>query len=200
MSSTVLIVGLGNPGPQYAQTRHNIGHMCLDVMAGSAGGRFSSAKRAAAEVIEGRLGLPGQGVRAVLAKTTSFMNVSGGPVSSLAQYYGIDPDHVIVVHDEIDTEFGTVRLKQGGGEGGHNGLRDITRALGTRDYLRLRLGVGRPHRGQDTADHVLSRFSAAERKVLDDLLIDGANAAEHLALHGLLSAQNEFHQREAIRP
>ena len=128
------------------------------------------------------------------------MNVSGGPVSQLAQYYSVEPENVIVVHDEIDTDFGTVRLKQGGGEGGHNGLRDITKALGTKDYLRVRIGVGRPHGREDTADYVLSPFSSAERRVLDDLLIEGANAAEHLALRGLLDAQNLFHAREAIRP
>lgn len=200
MSSTVLIVGLGNPGPAYAATRHNVGQMVLDVMASGAGGRFSAAKRATAQVIEGHLGTPGSATRAILAKTTCFMNVSGGPVAALAQYYSVQPQRIIVVHDEVDLDFGTVRLKQGGGEGGHNGLRDITKALGTKDYQRARIGIGRPSGRQDTADHVLSPFSAAERRVLDDLLIEGANAAEHLALHGLIDAQNLFHAREAIRP
>ncbi|WP_114856594.1 aminoacyl-tRNA hydrolase [Brachybacterium sp. YJGR34] len=192
-----LVVGLGNPGPKYAATRHNVGQMVLDHVADATGGRFSAARRAQAVVLEGRLGLPGADERAILAKTTTFMNVSGGPVAALAGYYDIPPERIVVVHDEVDIPFDTVRLKRGGGEGGHNGLRDITRALGTKDYLRVRVGVGRPPGRRDTADHVLAPFTATERRSLDLLLGDAAEAVEALVLEGLTAAQQRFHSREA---
>ena len=192
-----LVVGLGNPGPKYAATRHNIGQMVLDHIAAAGGGKFSAARRAQAVVLEGRLGLPGADERVILAKTTTFMNTSGGPVSALAKYYDIPPERIVAVHDEVDIPFDTVRLKRGGGEGGHNGLRDISRALGTKDYLRVRVGVGRPTGGTDTADHVLSPFTSSERKQLDLLLSDAADAVEALILQGLTTAQQTFHSREA---
>jgi PTH1 family peptidyl-tRNA hydrolase len=193
MNGTFLLVGLGNPGRQYAATRHNVGQMVLDNLARSTGGTFRSARRAQAVVIEGYLGTPGQGSRTVLAKTSVFMNVSGGPVAGLASFYGVGPDHVVVVHDDLDLPFGTIRLKQGGGEGGHNGLRDITKALGTKDYLRVRVGVGRPPGRKDPADHVLSAFTTTERKDLDLVLADAAQAAELLVLEGLTKAQQTVH-------
>ena len=192
-----LVVGLGNPGPKYAATRHNIGQMVLDHIAAAGGGKFSAARRAQAVVLEGRLGLPGADERVILAKTTNFMNTSGGPVSALAKYYAIPPERIVAVHDEVDIPFDTVRLKRGGGEGGHNGLRDISRALGTKDYLRVRVGVGRPTGRTDTADHVLSPFTSTERKQLDLLLSDAADAVEALILQGLTAAQQTFHSREA---
>lgn len=191
-----LVVGLGNPGPKYAATRHNVGQMVLDHIADAGGGRFSAARRAQAVVLEGRLGIPGADARVILAKPTTFMNVSGGPVAALADYFDIDPEQVVVVHDEVDIPFDAVRLKLGGGEGGHNGLRDITKALGTRDYLRVRVGVGRPSGGRDTADHVLAPFGATERKTLDLLVSDAADAVESLVLEGLTAAQQRFHSRE----
>lgn len=197
MSDTHLLAGLGNPGPAYAETRHNVGQMVLDAIAAQTGSRFSAARRAQAVVLEGHLGAPGTGVRTVLAKPTSFMNVSGGPVAALAAYYGIDAEHVVVVHDDVDLPFDTVRLKRGGGEGGHNGLRDITRALGTRDYLRVRVGVGRPSGRRDTADHVLAPFTATERRTLPMLLEDAAEACEQLILSGLEPAQQRVHSRES---
>ena len=192
-----LVVGLGNPGPKYAATRHNIGQMVMDHIAGAGGGRFTAARRAQAVVLEGRLGLPGADERVILAKTTTFMNVSGGPVAALAAYYDIPPERVIAVHDEVDIPFDAVRLKLGGGEGGHNGLRDITKALGTKDYLRVRVGVGRPSGGRDTADHVLAPFTRTERKTLELLISDAADAVEMLILEGLTAAQQRFHSREA---
>ncbi|SFU02221.1 aminoacyl-tRNA hydrolase [Arthrobacter sp. ov118] len=194
MTDTWLIVGLGNPGPEYSHNRHNVGQMVLDELAARAGGKFKSHK-ARAQVLEGRLGIGGP--RVVLAKPQSYMNVSGGPVSALAQFYGIDPAHVIAVHDEIDIPFDTVRLKIGGGEGGHNGLRDISKALGTKDYLRVRVGVGRPPGRMDTADFVLRDFSAPEKKDLPFLIDAAADAVEVLVKDGLPAAQQKFHPAKA---
>ncbi|MCL6421792.1 aminoacyl-tRNA hydrolase [Brachybacterium sp. JHP9] len=197
MHETFLVVGLGNPGPQYAATRHNVGQMVLDHIASETGGTFKAARRAQAVVIEGRLGMPGADARTILAKPTTFMNASGGPVSALAKFYDVAPENVVVVHDEVDIPFDTVRLKQGGGEGGHNGLRGISKALGTRDYLRVRVGVGRPPGRQDTADFVLAPFSSAERKNLPLLIDDAAEALQRLVLEGLTAAQQHVHSKEA---
>ena len=190
MTETWLIVGLGNPGAEYAHNRHNVGQMVLDELAARSGSRFKSHK-ARAQVLEGRLGIGGP--RVVLAKPLSYMNVSGGPVSALSKFYDIEPGHVIAVHDEIDIPFNTVKLKLGGGEGGHNGLRDISKALATKDYLRVRVGVGRPPGRMDTADFVLKDFSASEKKELPFLVDSAADAAEALVRDGLLAAQQQFH-------
>lgn len=190
MTDTWLIVGLGNPGTQYQGNRHNVGQMVLDELAGRIGSGFKTHK-ARAQVLEGRLGIGGP--RVVLAKPMSYMNVSGGPVSALANFYGIPADHVVAVHDEIDIPFNTVKLKLGGGEGGHNGLRDISKALGTKDYLRVRVGVGRPPGRMDTADFVLRDFGTAEHKELPFLLDDAADAVESLLREGLTAAQQKFH-------
>lgn len=190
-----LVVGLGNPGPKYAGTRHSIGHMAVDHIAAEAGATFSRAKRAQADVVEGRFGLPGSDARVILVRPTTYMNTSGGPVKALAQYYGIPPERIVVIHDEVDIPFDSIRLKLGGGEGGHNGLRSITSALGTKDYLRVRVGVGRPPGGRDTADHVLAPFTSTERSTLDLLIDDAAEAAEMLVLDGLVAAQQRFHAR-----
>jgi PTH1 family peptidyl-tRNA hydrolase len=190
MTDTWLIVGLGNPGAEYKGNRHNVGQMVLDELAGRLGAGFKTHK-ARAQVLEGRLGIGGP--RVVLAKPMSYMNVSGGPVAALASFYGIGPDHVVAVHDEIDIPFNTVKLKTGGGEGGHNGLRDISRALATKDYLRVRVGVGRPPGRMETADYVLRDFAAAERKELPFLLDEAADAVEMLVRDGLTAAQQKFH-------
>jgi PTH1 family peptidyl-tRNA hydrolase len=129
----------------------------------------------------------------VLAKPGTYMNVSGGPVSALARFYDVEPSRVVAVHDEIDIPFNTVKLKIGGGEGGHNGLRDISKALATKDYLRVRVGVGRPPGRVDTADYVLRDFGTAERKELPFLLDDAADAVELLVREGLTAAQQQFH-------
>ena len=190
MTDTWLIVGLGNPGVQYQGNRHNVGQMVLDELAGRVGAGFKTHK-ARAQVLEGRLGIGGP--RVVLAKPLTYMNVSGGPVSALANFYGITPDHVVAVHDEIDIPFNTVKLKIGGGEGGHNGLRDISKALATKDYLRVRVGVGRPPGRMDTADYVLRDFGTAELKELPFLLDEAADAVEALLHEGLTAAQQKFH-------
>jgi PTH1 family peptidyl-tRNA hydrolase len=190
MTDTWLIVGLGNPGAQYQGNRHNVGQMVLDELAGRMGGSFKTHK-ARAQVLEGRLGIGGP--RVVLAKPTSYMNLSGGPVAALANFYGIEPDHVVAVHDEIDIPFNTVKLKSGGGEGGHNGLRDMSKALSTKDYLRVRVGVGRPPGRMDTADYVLRDFGTAERKELPFLLDEAADAVDVLVRDGLTVAQQKFH-------
>jgi PTH1 family peptidyl-tRNA hydrolase len=190
MTDTWLIVGLGNPGTEYSGNRHNVGQMVLDGLAGRMGGKFK-AHKARALVLEGRLGIGGP--RVVLAKPGTYMNVSGGPVSALSRFYDVEPSRVVAVHDEIDIPFNTVKLKIGGGEGGHNGLRDISKALATKDYLRVRVGVGRPPGRMDTADFVLRDFGTAEKKELPFLLDDAADAVELLIREGLTAAQQQFH-------
>ena len=189
-SDSWLIVGLGNPGPKYEATRHNVGQMALDVLADRIGGRFSP-HRANARVAEGRI-VPG-GPKLILAKSNGFMNTSGGPVSALAKYFGIEPERIIVLHDELDLPFDTLKLKQGGGHGGHNGLRDIAKALGTPEFLRVRIGIGRPPGQQDPADFVLKPFGSSERDTLAVLLEDAADAGEALVNDGLTAAQQRFH-------
>lgn len=190
-----LIVGLGNPGAKYEQTRHNIGQMALDVLAGRINAKFTPHSKTGSRVAEGWL-RPG-GPKLILAKSNGYMNTSGGPVSALCKYFGIAPDHVIAVHDELDLPFDTIKLKQGGGHGGHNGLRDIGKALDTPDYLRVRLGIGRPPGRQDPADFVLAPFGTSERKDLPVMLEDAADACESLVDDGLLTAQQKFHGRAA---
>ncbi len=183
-----LVVGLGNPGPRYAGNRHNIGFLVADELAGRMGGRFK-AHKAGAEVVEGRLG----GTRAVLAKPRSFMNLSGGPVAGIAKFYKVSANSLVVIHDELDLPYGTVRLKRGGGENGHNGLRSITKSLGTKDYLRVRFGVDRPPGRMDPADYVLKDFTAAERRELAFFVDVCADAVEAVVAEGLEAAQNRFH-------
>ena len=191
MSDAWLIVGLGNPGPEYEKTRHNIGQMVLDELAKEVGGSFKKHSKASAVVVEGRLGFGGPKV--ILMKSLGYMNTSGGPVSAVAKFYGIDPDHIIVVHDELDIPFDTIKLKIGGGEGGHNGLRDITKALGTKDYYRVRTGIGRPPGRMDTADFVLKPFSSTEAKDLPCLISNAADATMMLVKEGLLATQQRYH-------
>ena len=191
MSDAWLIVGLGNPGPNYAKTRHNIGQMVLDELAKEVGGSFKKHSKASAVVVEGRLGFGGPKV--ILMKSLGYMNTSGGPVSAVAKFYGIDPDHIIVVHDELDIPFDTIKLKIGGGEGGHNGLRDITKVLGTKDYYRVRTGIGRPPGRMDTADFVLKPFSSTEAKDLPFLISNAADATMMLVKEGLLATQQRYH-------
>ena len=191
MSDAWLIVGLGNPGPEYEKTRHNIGQMVLDELAKEVGGSFKKHSKASAVVVEGRLGFGGPKV--ILMKSLGYMNTSGGPVSAVAKFYGIDPDHIIVVHDELDIPFDTIKLKIGGGDGGHNGLRDITKALGTKDYYRVRTGIGRPPGRMDTADFVLKPFSSTEAKDLPFLISNAADATMMLVKEGLLATQQRYH-------
>ncbi|MBG0819263.1 aminoacyl-tRNA hydrolase [Planomonospora sp. ID91781] len=183
-----LVVGLGNPGPEYAGNRHNAGFMVLDELAARAGGRFK-AHRSRAEVLEGRLA----DAPVVLAKPLSFMNLSGGPVKALADFYKVDPARVVVVHDELDVPYGALRAKLGGGDNGHNGLKSITKSLATRDYLRVRFGIGRPPGRMDTAAYVLRDFATAERKDLAFLVDRAADVVESLVRVGLEATQNTFH-------
>jgi peptidyl-tRNA hydrolase, PTH1 family len=183
-----VVVGLGNPGPRYAGNRHNVGSLVADELAARVGGKFK-AHKAGAEVLEGRLG----GRRVVLAKPRSFMNVSGGPVAGVARFFKVSAADIVVVYDELDLPFATVRLKLGGGENGHNGLRSITKSLGTKDYHRVRVGIGRPPGRMDPADFVLRDFSTVERKELPFLLDKAADAVEALVANGLEAAQNTFH-------
>jgi PTH1 family peptidyl-tRNA hydrolase len=184
-----LVVGLGNPGPDYAETRHNVGFRVVELLAARAGGGRFSRHRTNADVLEGRLA----GRRVVLAKPRTYMNVSGGPVAGLAKYFSVPIEDLVVIHDDLDLGFGVVRLKRGGGEGGHNGLRSISSAVGTKDYLRLRFGIGRPPGRQDPADFVLKRFSGPEKKELEFAVDLAADAAEALLADGLEPAQNKFH-------
>ncbi|MER6576273.1 aminoacyl-tRNA hydrolase [Nonomuraea sp. NPDC001023] len=182
-----LIVGLGNPGPEYAGNRHNAGFMVLDELAARAGGRFK-AHKSRSEVLETRA--------AVLAKPLTYMNLSGGPVKALADFYKIGPDRLIVVHDELDVPYGALRAKLGGGDNGHNGLKSITKVLGTRDYLRVRFGIGRPPGRMDPATFVLRDFATVERKDLPFLVDRGADVVESLMARGLEATQNDFHRAD----
>jgi peptidyl-tRNA hydrolase, PTH1 family len=188
-----LIAGLGNPGPGYAGHRHNAGFMVADLLAGRAGARLRAGKFQAAAG-EGRLA----GVPVVLAKPLGYMNASGGPVAGLAKYFKVPPGRLVVIHDELDIPFGTIRLKQGGGDNGHNGLRSITGSLGTRDYYRVRFGIGRPPGRMDPAAFVLRDFSPAERPELPLLLERAADAVELLLASGLAAAQNAYHGDGAV--
>ena len=188
-----LVVGLGNPGPGYAGNRHNVGAMVLDVLADRAGVRLSAGKGPRSRAVSGEGRLAGR--RVVLARPLTYMNESGGPVRGLLDYHHLPATDLVVVHDELDIPFEAVRLKRGGGEGGHNGLRSISRSVGTRDYLRVRIGIGRPPGRQDPADFVLKDFSATERKTLGLLVVEAADAAELLLERGLGAAQNLVHPR-----
>lgn len=185
-----LVVGLGNPGLGYAANRHNVGEMVVAEL----GNRFSAKfkrHKANAMVAEVRAGIGGQ--KLILAGTNTYMNLSGGPVANLLKFYKIEPEQLIVVHDELDIPFDSVRLKFGGGHGGHNGLRDIVAATGTGDFIRVRVGIGRPPGRQDAADFVLKDFSSTEKKSLPSVLSDSADAVELIAAEGLAAAQLRFH-------
>lgn len=197
MSDPWLIVGLGNPEARYARNRHNVGHMVIDVLAGRAGSRLSQHKTRA-QVAETRLGtMPGgaPGPRVILARPATYMNTSGGPVKALAQFFRIEPTtHLLVIHDELDLPPHELRLKHSGGEGGHNGLRSISQALGTRNYARLRVGIGRPPGRQDPADYVLSDVPARERDALAVTLEQAADAVEQVVTLGFAAAQERLHR------
>ncbi|SDC99744.1 aminoacyl-tRNA hydrolase [Streptomyces prasinopilosus] len=187
-----LIVGLGNPGPEYAGNRHNVGFMVADLLAERISGRFKRAGKAQAQVVEGRIGPPGPaGRRVILAKPMSFMNLSGGPVNALREFYKVPVARVVAVHDELDIDYGTLRLKLGGGDNGHNGLKSMTKAFGP-DYHRVRFGIGRPPGRMQVADYVLRDFSSVERKELDYCVDRAADAVECLVLEGLERAQGTY--------
>jgi len=195
MSEPWLIVGLGNPGPQYAATRHNIGAMAVDVMADQVGAKLSRHKKALANIAETHLGFPGDRVSVVLCAPLSYMNESGGPVKAAMAFYRIPPERLVVLHDELDIDFTALRIKKGGGDGGHNGLKSIRSAIGTGDYFRIRLGIGRPPGRQVPADFVLQAFSGAQRTELPGFLSRASDAVETLVRQGLEVAQNRFNER-----
>ena len=182
-----LVVGLGNPGPQYVANRHNAGHLIVEILADRVGGNFK-AHKSRNEVVETRFGDD----RVVLAKPRCYMNESGGPVASLRDFFKVEVERLIVVHDELDLAFGAIRLKLGGGDNGHNGLKSLRRSLGSGEFHRVRLGIGRPPGRQDPADWVLRDWSAAERKDIDLHLERAADAVETLIAEGLARAQNIY--------
>ena len=184
-----LVVGLGNPGPRYATTRHNLGFLVADLLADRMGSGFKLHKKSGTDVATGRLA----GRAVVLGKPRSYMNESGPQVAALAKFYSAPPQDIIVVHDELDLEFGKIRLKVGGGEAGHNGVRSVSAALGTRDYQRVRIGIGRPSGRKDPAAYVLENFTAAERKEVPVICEQAADATELLIKLGLEAAQNQVH-------
>ncbi|HZA11854.1 aminoacyl-tRNA hydrolase [Mycobacterium sp.] len=189
MAEPLLVVGLGNPGPRYATTRHNIGYVVADLLAERIGSGFKVHKKSGTDVATGRLA----GHPVVLGKPRSYMNESGRQVASLAKFYSVPPAELIVIHDELDIDFGKIRLKQGGGEAGHNGVRSVSTALASKDYLRVRIGIGRPPGRKDPAAFVLENFTAAERPEVPVVCEQAADATELLIKLGLEAAQNQVH-------
>jgi peptidyl-tRNA hydrolase, PTH1 family len=189
--ATWLVVGLGNPGSSYASTRHNVGRLVVELLADRVGASFTSHRRGRADVLETRLGGP-PGVRTVLARPRTYMNESGGSVAALRDFFKIDIDHLALVHDELDIPFGTLRVKRGGGDNGHNGVRSVRAALGTGDFCRVRVGIGRPPGRLDPAVFVLKPYSATERAELPLLVDRAADAVEALVVDGLVYAQNLY--------
>ena len=187
------MVGLGNPGPTYAGHRHNVGHLVIAQLAERMGSGLRAHKSGKADVLEGRFAPPGESApRVVLTRPRSYMNVAGGSVASLAAFYKVPAERIVVVHDELDLPFGALRLKLGGGDNGHNGLRSIRSAIGTGDFYRVRVGIGRPTGRQDVADFVLSNYSSIERKELPLQLVEAADAVESLVADGLALTQQRF--------
>jgi peptidyl-tRNA hydrolase, PTH1 family len=188
-----LVVGLGNPGPSYAGHRHNVGHRVAAELADRMGSGFRAHKTGRADVVEGRLTPPGvDGPRVVLVRPRSYMNESGGPVKQLAAFYRVLPQRIVAIHDELDLPFDTLRVKLGGGDNGHNGLRSLRGSLGTGDFYRVRLGIGRPPGRQDVSDFVLSNYSASEQKLLPLQVVTAADAVESLLTEGLERTQARF--------
>ncbi|RAV31416.1 aminoacyl-tRNA hydrolase [Corynebacterium heidelbergense] len=206
-----LVVGLGNPGAEYASTRHNVGYMTLDELLGDLSpmpGTLSTHRKTNSQICQTRLSLPGGSssltqsgsdadgpVPVILARTRTYMNTSGGPIAALAKFFKIPPERTIVIHDELDLDPGTVRLKVGGGENGHNGLKSTSQALGTRDYVRIRIGIGRPPGRMDVSNFVLKPFTKAEQEWLPVALGNAADAVRIAVVRGVPNAQNEIHPR-----
>jgi peptidyl-tRNA hydrolase, PTH1 family len=189
-----LVVGLGNPGADYAGTRHNVGADAVRLLAQREHTELARNKRVRCEVAEVR-GLASTGVPVVLAVPSTYMNLSGGPVQSVAAWFKVPPERTVVLHDDLDVPVGALKLKRGGGHAGHNGLKDVDRALGTRDYVRIRIGVGRPPGRMPGKDYVLRRPSPADREALDVVLEEAADAVAQLVGEGLEPTQNRYHSR-----
>ncbi|GAA4676867.1 aminoacyl-tRNA hydrolase [Nocardioides nanhaiensis] len=194
MADVWVVVGLGNPGPGYAGHRHNVGYLVLDELASRLGSGFRAHKSGRADVVEGRLGAPGsaEAPRVVLARPRSYMNEVGGPTKALTTFYKVPVERVVAIHDELDIGFGTLRVKRGGGDNGHNGLKSLRSSLGSGEFYRVRVGIGRPPGRKDPADFVLSDYSGAERKELPFQVDRAADAVESLLEHGLERTQQQF--------
>ncbi len=188
-----LVVGLGNPGPTYALHRHNVGYQVVEELATRISARFTVARAIRAEIAEGRLGPIGPNShRVALVKSRTFMNETGGPVAKLLAYYKAEPAQLVVVHDELDIDPGQLRVKFGGGDNGHNGLKSIRKSLGAGDYYRIRVGVGRPPGRQDPADFLLSNFPTGAREDVAVEVSRAADAVESLIYRGLEPTQSDF--------
>jgi peptidyl-tRNA hydrolase, PTH1 family len=186
-----VVAGLGNPGVRYARHRHNAGYLVTDELARRMGARFRAHKSGRADVVEGHCDAPGD--RVVLLRPRTYMNESGGPVSAVLKFYRVESTHLIVVHDELDIPFGALRAKFGGGDNGHNGLRSIRQSLGTGDFFRIRVGIGRPPGRQDPADFVLSNYAVGQGSELAVQVVDAADAVESLMGSGLAETQQRYH-------
>jgi peptidyl-tRNA hydrolase, PTH1 family len=197
-SGAWVVAGLGNAERSYATTRHNIGHVVVEELAERLGAGWRRHRTGRADTVEGRLGPPGPdpAPRLVLVRTRGYMNETGPPVAAVASYEGVAPERLVCIHDELDLPLGTVRAKHGGGDNGHNGLRSVRRALGTGDFGRVRVGIGRPPGRQDPADFVLSTFTAVERRELGLIVALAADVTESLILRGLALTQSDFHARQ----
>ena len=193
-----LIAGLGNPGSKYEGTRHNMGFMVADVLAERWSVSLSDHK-GLAKLGKGVMNLDGRVAKFFLAKPLTFMNDSGAAVSSISSYYQIEPDHIVIIHDDMDLDFGRIKVKAGGSAGGHNGIRSIDRSLGTPQYARVRMGVGHAQRGahahDNTVNWVLGGFAGAQKSELPNFLADGADAAESVIFRGLSATQEHFNGR-----
>ena len=188
-----VVVGLGNPGPAYAGHRHNVGYLVADELVRRLGTPFKAHRASRSELAEARLGIPGTpGPRIVVVRPRGYMNELGGPTKAVLKFYGVTPERLVAIHDELDIAFDTLRVKFAGGDNGHNGLRSIRASLGTGDFYRVRVGIGRPPGRQDPADFVLSNYSAAERKVLPLEVDRAADAVESLVTLGLERTQQQF--------
>ena len=188
---TWLVVGLGNPGDQYAATRHNVGQMVIDHLVKRHNLKLSSHK-SRTDIAAYKLGVGGEAHSVILAKSKSYMNESGGPIKALATFYSVEPAKIIVLHDELDIPYAAIRAKIAGGDNGHNGLKFLTSSFGTADYLRIRLGIGRPLGQQDPGDFVLKQFSKEEKKDLEEFIYRGADCVEFLIEKGLDLTQSKF--------
>ena len=188
---TWLVVGLGNPGDKYAATRHNVGQMVVDELVRRHNVKLSSHK-SRTNIAAFKLGVGDDAHPVIVAKSHSFMNETGGPIKALANFYSVDPEKIIVLHDELDIPFAAIRTKFAGGDNGHNGLKSMTSAFGAPDYYRVRLGIGRPMGEQDPADFVLKAFSKVEQKELSEFIVRGADVVESLINEGLERTQTRF--------
>ena len=188
---TWLVVGLGNPGDKYAATRHNVGQMVIDELVSRHNVKLSSHK-SRTHIAAFKLGVGVDAHPVIVAKSHSFMNETGGPIKALANFYSVEPQKIIALHDELDIPFAAIRTKIAGGDNGHNGLKSMTSAFGTAEYYRVRLGIGRPIGEQDPGDFVLKAFSKVEQKDLGEFIVRGADVVESLINEGLERTQTRY--------